>query len=195
MAIANKVADIISRTALHPFGHVRFQTGKPGDPWGFVGNEEDRGSGISDFRARPYRPELGVFLAVEILSHYWARKIIGQPAKTFAYAYAAGNPTTQADKDGRDFKVSVEGNHILVTLPVVLYGDVTPKMMESVQSSFNAVWVSQHFTYSLGKMNYSVNFKLDARIGGNKAPIETPVGINSVTIKQGDHVGYTERGR
>ena len=194
LAIANKVADIISRTALHPFGHVRFQTGKPGDPWGFVGNEEDRGSGISDFRARPYRPELGVFLAVDPQPLLQPEKIIGQPAKTFAYAYAAGDPTTQADKDGRDFKVSVEGNHILVTLPVVLYGDVTPKMMESIQSSFDAVWVNQHFTYSLGKMNYSVNFKLDARIGGNKAPIETPVGINSVTIKQGDHVGYTERG-
>ena len=194
LAIANKVADIISRTALHPFGHVRFQTGKPGDPWGFVGNEEDRGSGISDFRARPYRPELGVFLAVDPHPLLQPEKIIGQPAKTFAYAYAAGDPITQADKDGRDFKVSVEGNHILVTLPVVLYGDVTPKMMESVQSSFNAVWVSQHFTYSLGKTNYSVNFKLDARIGGNKAPIETPVGINSVTIKKGDHVEYTEDG-
>ncbi len=64
LAIANKIAAIISRTALHPFGHVRFQTGTSGDPWGFVGNEEDRGSGISDFHARPYRPELGVFLAV-----------------------------------------------------------------------------------------------------------------------------------
>ena len=33
-----------------------------------------------------------------------------------------------------------------------------------------------------------------SRIGGNKAPMETPVGSNSVTIKVGDHVGYTERG-
>jgi len=30
LAIANKAAAIISRTALHPFGHVRFQAGKSG---------------------------------------------------------------------------------------------------------------------------------------------------------------------
>ena len=82
LAIANTTASIISRTALHPFGHVRFQTGKPGDPWGFVGNEEDRGSGISEFHAKPYRPELGAFLAVDPQELLQSEKIIGQPAKT-----------------------------------------------------------------------------------------------------------------
>jgi RHS repeat-associated protein len=100
LAVVSKAASVLSRTALHPFGHVRFQAGKTGDPWGFVGNEEDRGSGISDFHARPYRAELGVFLAVDPLALLSPEKTIGSAARLFAYAYAASDPITQSDPNG-----------------------------------------------------------------------------------------------
>jgi RHS repeat-associated protein len=103
LALANNTAEITSRTALHPFGHVRFQTGKSGDPWSFVGNEEDRGSGISDFHARPYRPELGVFLAVDPVGLLSPEQTIGNPTRLFAYAYAGSDPITQADANGLTF--------------------------------------------------------------------------------------------
>jgi RHS repeat-associated protein len=109
LAIANKAATIISRTALHPFGHVRFQTGKSGDPWGFVGNEEDRGSGISDFHARPYRPELGVFLAVDPVALLSPEQTIGNATRLFAYVYAGSDPITQADGNGLTFGQFVHG--------------------------------------------------------------------------------------
>src|SRR5690349_11402854 len=54
----------VSQTADHPYGGVRGQIGA-GDPWKFVGNELDAGSGLADFRARPYRPEAGLFLSVD----------------------------------------------------------------------------------------------------------------------------------
>ncbi len=100
LAVVSKVASVVSRTALHPFGHVRFQTGKAGDPWGFVGNEEDRGSGVSDFHARPYRPELGVFLAVDPVALFSPDKVVGCPQRVLAYVYAGAQPTTAVDRDG-----------------------------------------------------------------------------------------------
>ena len=103
LAVVSKAASVLSRTALHPFGHVRFQTGKTGEPWGFVGNEEDRGSGISDFHARPYRAELGAFLAVDPLAVLSPEKTIGSAARLFAYAYAASDPITQSDPNGLTF--------------------------------------------------------------------------------------------
>ena len=109
LAVTNKSASVQSRTALHPFGHVRFQTGKTGDPWGFVGNEEDRGSGLSDFHARPYRPELGVFLAVDPVALLTPEKAIGSPTRLFAYAYAGGDPITQADANGLTFGEFLHG--------------------------------------------------------------------------------------
>ena len=98
-----------SRTALHPFGQVRFQTGTQNDPWGFIGNEEDRGSGISDFHARPYRPELGVFLAVDPIALLSPEMTIGSPNRMFAYAYAGSDPITQADANGLTFGEFVHG--------------------------------------------------------------------------------------
>jgi RHS repeat-associated protein len=109
LAVANKAASITSRTALHPFGHVRFQTAKSGDPWGFVGNEEDRGSGISDFHARPYRPELGVFLAVDPVALLSPEQTIGNATRLLAYAYAGSDPITQADGNGLTFGQFVHG--------------------------------------------------------------------------------------
>jgi|GEM_PF-3943203 len=109
LAVTTKTASVQSRTALHPFGHVRFQTGKQGDPWGFVGNEEDRGSGISDFHARPYRPELGVFLAVDPVALLSPEQTIGSPTRMLAYAYAGGDPITQADGNGLTFGQFVHG--------------------------------------------------------------------------------------
>jgi RHS repeat-associated protein len=109
LAITNKAANVISRTALHPFGHVRFQAGKSGDPWGFVGNEEDRGSGISDFHARPYRPELGVFLAVDPIALLSPDQTIGTPIRLFAYAYAGSDPISQSDTNGLTFGQFVRG--------------------------------------------------------------------------------------
>ncbi len=88
---------------------MRFQTGKSGDPWGFVGNEEDRGSGISDFHARPYRPELGVFLAVDPVALLSPEQTIGNATRLLAYAYAGSDPITQADGNGLTFGQFVHG--------------------------------------------------------------------------------------
>jgi RHS repeat-associated protein len=104
LAVVSRVASVVSRTALHPFGHVRFQIGKTGDPWGFVGNEEDRGSGISDFHARPYRPELGAFLAVDPLSLLTPEKLLEKPRMFAAYLYAIGDPINNSDPDGLEPK-------------------------------------------------------------------------------------------
>ena len=103
LAVVSKAASVVSRVALHPFGHVRFQVGRSGDPWGFVGNEEDRGSGISDFHARPYRAELGVFLAVDPVALLTPEQTIGSAARLLPYAYAASDPITQSDPNGLTF--------------------------------------------------------------------------------------------
>ena len=100
LAVVSKAASVLSRTALHPFGHVRFQSSKLGDPWGFVGNEEDRGSEISDFHARPYRPELGVFLAVDPVAMLTPEKLLEKPRAFAAYLYAISDPINNSDPDG-----------------------------------------------------------------------------------------------
>jgi RHS repeat-associated protein len=102
LATVSAKGAVTSTTAYHPYGAARRATGAAGDPFGFVGNEEDRGSGISDFRARAYRPELGVFLAVDPVALFEPEKTLKEPFRGQAYGYGGGNPITNADREGQE---------------------------------------------------------------------------------------------
>ncbi|MGC4070806.1 MAG: toxin TcdB middle/N-terminal domain-containing protein [Polyangiaceae bacterium] len=109
LAVASSKGEVKSRSLYHPYGQVRNQSASHGDPFGFVGNEEDRGSGLSDFGARPYRSELGIFLAVDPVALFEPEKTIGDPARLLAYAYAGGDPINQADPNGLTFGQFMRG--------------------------------------------------------------------------------------
>ena len=101
VVVLDAKGQVVSRSAYHPYGHVRYQTSSHRDPFGFVANEEDRGSGLSDFHARAYRPELGAFLSVDPIALFSPEQIVGQPSKAYAYAYGEGNPIDNADPEGK----------------------------------------------------------------------------------------------
>jgi RHS repeat-associated protein len=64
VARVDALGSVVAEAATHPYGAVRYESGSV-EPYGFVGNERDFGAGVSDFQARPYRPELSRFLAVD----------------------------------------------------------------------------------------------------------------------------------
>lgn len=191
LVTTDPAGQILGAAAYHPFGAVRYQTGRHGDPWGFVSNEEDRGSALSDFHARPYRPELGIFESVDPQALLRPEKIIGQPSRAFPYAYAAGDPLGQVDKDGRDFKFSVEGSHITITVPVVFYGKVTQEDVKSMKTSFESVWNQSPHSYQFGSKGpeYEVQFKLEGVIAKEAYPAQpAPKKVNSITIVPGRYL-------
>ena len=81
------------------YGQPRASSGVP-EPFGFAGRESDA-SGLSDFGARPYRPELGCFLAPDPLALLEAEKLVGQPSKLPAYTYSSSDPVNLVDPTGR----------------------------------------------------------------------------------------------
>ena len=101
VVVSDAAGKVVSRSSYHPYGQVRYQTAGHRDPFGFVANEEDRGSGLSDFHARSYRPELGIFLSVDPIALLSPEQIIGQPSKAYAYAYGEGNPVDHVDPEGK----------------------------------------------------------------------------------------------
>ena len=191
LAEADPAGQILGAVAYHPYGAVRHQTGHHGDPWGFVGNEEDRGSGISDFQARPYRPELGILGSVDPQALLRPEKIMGQPSRMFPYAYSAGDPVSHFDKDGRDYKFSVEGTHITITLPVVFYGKVTQQDVDSMKNSFEGVWNQSPRTYKFDPKGpeYDVRFKLEGVIAKeSERAVPASKEVNSVSIVRGRYL-------
>jgi RHS repeat-associated protein len=99
VAVANSDGQVISQTAYYPYGAIRAQSGDSSDPRGYVGNEADHGSGLSDFHARPYQPDTGSFLAVEPLALFPRKPGGSLPA----YAYSASNPIILRDGNGDQY--------------------------------------------------------------------------------------------
>ena len=91
----------MGETAYHPYGAPRHESGGAGDPFGYVGNERDRGAGLSDFKARPYRPELGIFLAPDPVAVFEVERALEEPQRLAAYAYSGGDPISGADPGGQ----------------------------------------------------------------------------------------------
>jgi RHS repeat-associated protein len=99
VARVDALGSVVAEAATHPYGAVRYESGSV-EPYGFVGNERDFGAGVSDFQARPYRPELSRFLAVDPVPLF-EPEAFNEPFRWQAYTYAAGDPVNGVDADGR----------------------------------------------------------------------------------------------
>ena len=101
VALADARGSVVQRWAHHPYGAVRVEQGDIAEPYGYVGNERDRVSGLSDFNARPYRPEVGRFLAVDpVLVMMIPDPSTVAPIAFSAYSYAGGDPVNAHDRTG-----------------------------------------------------------------------------------------------
>jgi len=99
VARVDAAGSVVADAATHAYGAVRYESGGV-DPYGFVGNERDFGAGISDFQARPYRPELSRFLGVDPVP-LLEPEAFSEGFRWQAYTYAAGDPVNGVDRDGR----------------------------------------------------------------------------------------------
>jgi len=109
LALTNAKSGTISTSSYFPYGALKSSSGSARDPHQFVGNEVDEGAGLGDFGARPYRADLGVFLAPDPLPLFSPEEALSDPARFFAYAYAGGDPINRADPTGKTFGEYLSG--------------------------------------------------------------------------------------
>lgn len=100
VAEVNETANLLTETAYRAYGSARSETGAGAEPFAYVGNEADRGSGLADFGARPMRPEIGRFYAVDPMSITGAVSADMHPSALQAYTYSAGDPINAVDAHG-----------------------------------------------------------------------------------------------
>ncbi len=91
---------VVRRSGHHPYGSVHEERGAS-EPYGYVGNEIDSGAGLSDFGARPYRPEAGIFLAPDPVAVFEPEKLLDTPGAFAPYTYSVGDPVNLKDATGR----------------------------------------------------------------------------------------------
>jgi RHS repeat-associated protein len=93
---------VLGEAAYHPYGIARTESRPTTEPYGYIGNELDRGAALADFRARPYRPDFGAFLAPDPVAVFQPEKTLLKPRLGWAYAYASDSPVTQSDQSGKE---------------------------------------------------------------------------------------------
>jgi RHS repeat-associated protein len=114
VVLADAKGQTVSRTTYHPYGSIRSTGGQKADPWSFVGNEKDEGTGLGDFHARPYRAELGIFLGPDPVPVFSVEKTLTEPARLEAYGYGGGDPINRVDRDGKFWPAILAGAAVVV---------------------------------------------------------------------------------
>jgi len=100
VVLTNARGEVVRQVEHYPYGSVLDEQGAD-DPYGYLGNERDRGSGLNDFGARPYRPELGIFLAPDPVAVFEPERLLSAPAALAPYTYSAADPINLKDATGR----------------------------------------------------------------------------------------------
>jgi RHS repeat-associated protein len=110
-------SDIITATALYPFGSIMVSVSKGEYRYGFNGMEKDnemKGEGNSlDFGARIYDSRLGRWLSVDPL----ARKYV----ELTPFHFTGNNPILFVDFDGEDFGVKINNSDKTIVIVANVY--------------------------------------------------------------------------
>jgi RHS repeat-associated protein len=100
VVVTDARGEVIREKAYHPYGSTRCERADAADPFAYVGNEQDQGSGLSYFDARPYREQAGSFLAPDPVAVFQLERVLDEPERLSAYGYCKGDAVNRADPSG-----------------------------------------------------------------------------------------------
>ncbi len=126
----DKDRNVLERSEYEPYGSLlnRPATDEPG----YGGHVMDATTAMSYMQQRYYDPQLGLFLSTDPMVAY------SNPVKFFnRYKYAANNPYTFKDPDGRAEYFNFPGNIVVVVQTYENRSQFTNEQIESEASKFN----------------------------------------------------------
>ncbi|WP_438044439.1 RHS repeat-associated core domain-containing protein [Sorangium sp. So ce128] len=169
-----------------PFGGTSRREGQLDIPVQYTGQRLDPDTGLYDYGARLYDPDLRRFYATDPT---WGP---GSP-----YAYVGNNPVVAVDPDGRDAIIKVDGPNrkITVSAEVVIYGAKadTPGLAQRWQNDILNQWNknqnngNRRFEYNSPTTAYDVEFDVTVRqndVGWTDvlSPLVWSTGFNYVKV-------------
>jgi RHS repeat-associated protein len=139
LVLANAQGEVIRAAAYHPYGSLRHEQGEATDPFAFVGNEQDSGAGLGDFKARPYRAPAAVFLAPDPVAVFEAEELVEQPARLAAYSYAGGSPIDRSDPGGKFWDAVLDAGFIGFDVGTIIAENVIGRTTENLKRNVVAL--------------------------------------------------------
>jgi RHS repeat-associated protein len=139
VVLTNARGEVIRAAAYDPYGSVRHENGDRTDPFAYVGNEHDSGAELADFKARPYRPKAGIFLASDPVAVFAPEKLLKEPSRFAPYTYAGGNPTDRSDASGKLWDVVLDAAFIGYDVGTIVAENVIGRTTENLKQNLVAL--------------------------------------------------------
>ncbi len=125
---------IISYEEYHPYGTTSYQANNSdikaiAKRYRYTGKERDEESGLYYHGARYYAPWLARWTAVDPLESKYAGMS--------PYNYCLNNPVIYKDDDGNEVEVTIQGNKIIFSSTVYIYGENSNQLANDFQKAFD----------------------------------------------------------
>jgi RHS repeat-associated protein len=154
------------------FGNLTASTGTLSNPFRYTAREFDVETNLYFNRARYYDPFTGRFLSEDPITFRGGVNF---------YSYVGGDPVDLVDPGGNDYHVSLEGNTIVVSASVTIYGpSASNELARSWQNDVNQYWNAGNFHF--GKCNVHFDVKFFADPGHNWRWTASPKSDNYVNV-------------
>ena len=153
--VVNSGGTVSETNHYYPFGGT-FASGTV-QPYKYNGKELDTKAGLNwyDYGARHYDAALGRFTTQDPLAKdYYA---------TSPYGYCLNNPVKFVDPDGKDARISIQGNTITITSNIVLTGSMaTEQLAQAYQKNIMDNW-GKLTTYKYNNVAYDIVWDVNVR--------------------------------
>ena len=186
--VVNSGGTVTETNHYYPFGGT-FASGTV-QPYKYNGKELDTKAGLNwyDYGARHYDAVLGRFTTQDPLAKdYYA---------TSPYGYCLNNPVKYIDPDGKDARISIQGNTITITSNIVLTGSMaTEQLAQAYQKNIMDNW-GKLTTYKYNDVVYDIVWDVNVRVAEEGESLVHD-GTNNFleVVKGGSNVENTNKGK
>ncbi len=197
LAVTDSKAAVVWRGYYEPFGNEYAVQGTASNDVRFAGNKKDDETGLNHFGARYMDSLLGRFVAPDPVGPVDSKtgkindKILTEPQRLNAYAYALNGPGRYVDRGGKDPILIVAGIAAVTSYLLLHHPDVanTPTSSSDPTYASNGaagmVDDALFFVMAIEGVEQAATPSPATPVGRNGNPINVPRGTNSDTVIDG----------
>ena len=167
--------EVVQQNDFYPFGAKALKSGyaENDNRFLFSGKELQNMLDVNtyDFGARMYDAAIARWTCVDPMGE---KHINLSP-----YNYCVNNPMAFVDPDGQDARITIEGNTVMISVNLIIYGDAASQHLATLYLDFLKERWAEVFSYTLDDTEYEVLWDINVQYIADTNTIAEFDGINN----------------
>ena len=167
--------EVVQQNDFYPFGAKALKSGYADNDNRFLfsGKEQQNMLDVNtyDFGARMYDAAIARWTCVDPMGE---KHINLSP-----YNYCVNNPMAFVDPDGQDARITIEGNTVMISVNLIIYGDAASQHLATLYLDFLKERWAEVFSYTLDDTEYEVLWDINVQYIADTNTIAEFDGINN----------------